>query len=269
MTLYLFTSDTHNGGDTALMPPTTLTPNTMTPILMNKEQSEIQKIIYEQWEDVAREAKKIRKFGEQIVWIMNGDAVEGDHHNTKELVTKYEVNQAYMHIQCVNDFRKIMGWKKTDRMVYTDGTDCHVGEFERLASEHLKAEHYPVVKKKTPAGQLWVAHHGPGAGSGANEGRALGNKARIELVAALANNITPPRFLVYSHFHKKLHAQIEIGDYIVDAFILPSFQYKTKYGHRVAPFEPTNIGGMSLQINRDGSFNYEWHVARTEVEVLE
>ena len=125
--LYLFTSDTHNGGDTALMPEATYSPKQNEHILMNKEQSELQKIIYEQWEDVAREAKKRRKRFEQTIWFMNGDAVDGDHHDTNQLVTKNLVYQTFMHIQCVKNFRKIYGWKDTDRMIYTDGTEVHVG----------------------------------------------------------------------------------------------------------------------------------------------
>jgi hypothetical protein len=273
MTIHLFTSDTHCGGETALMPPVTYN-HSGDPVMMMRDQSPMQDIIYRQWLDVGEKVKQMRgKFSKkQIIHYFNGDAVEGDHHGTRQLVTKYLINQAYMHVQCVKDLREVMGWRDTDRMIYTDGTETHVGEFERLSSDLLGAEHYPVIKKKTPAGQLWVAHHGATPGKAHTSGNALRNKAKAEVRAALEAGREPPRFIVYSHYHTKRHITDNVGIYEIDAWILPSFQYKTGFGYRVAPFEPEDIGGMVMQIEGDGLFNrssWEWLTLEREERILE
>jgi hypothetical protein len=237
-------------------------------VMMLRDRSEIQKIIYEQWLDVARKVKETRRIREQVVWIMNGDAVEGDHHNTPQLVTKYLSHQAYMHIQSVKEARALMGWKKTDRALYVAGTPIHVGEWERLAADALRAEFHPIIKMNTPAGQLWVTHYGASGGRGANAGNALTNRIRDELVTALTHGKTPPRFVVYSHHHTKRHRQIELGNHKVDGWILPSFQYKTSFGYRVAPFEPEHIGGLIMKINRDGTWSYKWETLEREEIIL-
>ena len=201
----------------------------------------------------------------ELTVILDGDLTEGVHHDAREVITRYMQEQEAIAIDAIDQGLRLAKFKKSDRLYFVDGSGVHADESEdRIAADlggvpyHEMRTTWPALKLKTPMGEMWVAHKGPSVGEGNNEGNALYNKVRHFIVEELKFGRTPPRFVIFAHRHIKTHRVVELGNYRVDAWILPPNCAKSEYGFSVAPFTVTEVGGLVLNI--EDKLTWDWKV---------
>jgi hypothetical protein len=209
------------------------------------------------------EVAKARK-GKKLKLIVNGDAIDGDHHNTPDVFTRDINEMADLHIEIMADIQKKMGWQKGDELYYIKGTEVHTSDKEHYIAEQLNAvpdkdgnyahDSFDVV---TNGKVSRFVHHGPGAGAGANEGNAVRNWLKAIHYDAMKDGIETPDIIYTGHVHNPTYATFETRkgmDYkIIHGIITPSWQAKNRYAWMKAPVSRNKIGGVIHEIKEDGT----------------
>jgi hypothetical protein len=231
----------------------------------NVIQSKTQRKVWAQWKQLFESVKEHTS----LTVVFNGDLVEGVHHASKQLTTLYMQEQEQIAIDAIDRALQYADWRISEDLLYfVDGTAVHADESEeRIASDFdpvvfcENRRTHPALMLQTPQGGLWVAHKGPGVGEGLNEGNALRNKVKQIYVQCVKTGRKPPRFVVYSHRHIKCHVTVEIGDTVIDAWILPSFCAKSEFGYMVDPFGVTEVGGLVMDMDAS-AWKWRWDVKK-------
>ena len=248
-------SDMHSGGSTALFPDYQMVFNHANqpalPINPNPKQS----AMYKHWVHCAQEVKRIGK-GKRLIIVHNGDAIDGFHHGTIQLMVSNEAHQSQIHIALMDDFLKACGFsrKNGDEIHYTSGTESHTNWAEYGISQHFQdAQYHDELKMTVNGREVWYTHHGANAGKGANEGNGHRNWLRDIYYDCLKWGTPPPDMVITSHFHKASYqAFIDGYRHTLHGQILPSWQFKTRYAHRVVPFQRNDIGLTLTEVTAGG-----------------
>jgi hypothetical protein len=181
-TLITVLSDTHSGGSTALFPNKQWwfdTERNHTPSLKQVE-------MFKHFDKCALYAR-VNSRNRRHILIHNGDAIEGAHHNTIQIVTASESEQAKVHVDLMHFFMKKARFdgRKGDKLYYVKGTETHTLNKEKEIAEKLKAQQsedgeyiFDHLELNVNGRLLWFLHHGKKRGAGANEGNALRNWMR-------------------------------------------------------------------------------------------
>lgn len=206
----------------------------------------------------------IARQGKRVKLIHNGDAIDGDHHNSNDVCTTNSLEQADIHVELMIEFQRRIGWQAGDEMYYTRGTQTHVNDFEEYIGKQLNAVPngdfyvHDLLKLETNGVVSWFVHHGPGAGNGGNEGNALRNWLKTIYLNALKDGDTVPDIVYTGHVHNPTYAPlgIRLPGFVfknMHGIICPSWQTKTKYALMKAPISKNRIGGVLHEIKADGT----------------
>ena len=250
-------SDTHSGGLTALFPNYSMQfvydPKNILTYAPTNEQIQL----YNHWLYCAREIKERAKKRRKII-VLNGDAIEGRHHNTIQIVSPNKEHQSQIHIELMETLLYEGGFsvKNGDELHYVSGTETHTGWKEYGIAKHfeaLGAQYHDELKKSINGVELWWVHEGPKPGKGVNEGNGIRNFCGNVYWMCIKEKRTPPHLITASHYHKAAYDSYNDGyAHTVHGQILPSWQMKTRYGQRVSPFERNDIGLKIDEIDADG-----------------
>jgi hypothetical protein len=218
--------------------------------------------IRKQFEEYAEEVRHAR-IGKQVKLVMNGDAIDGDHHRSGDVCTLNEKEQADIHIELMIEFQRRIDWQAGDELYYTKGTQTHVHEQEYYIGRELNAipdgDFYAwnILKLESNSVVSWFVHHGPSRGKGWNEGNAMRNWLKTIYVEAIKDGTSIPDIVYTGHVHDPTFAAYEWRNKMVFKMmygvILPSWQTKTDYGYQVAAVEKNKIGGVYHEIKADGT----------------
>lgn len=250
-------SDMHSGSSRALFQARPFT--TRSGVLL--QQSSLQKTLYEHWVACANYVKAGRQ-GKRLVIVHNGDAIDGDHHNSHELMTRNPKEQADIHIELMRQFLSIVEYdhSKGDKIYYTLGTEVHTGEDEHNIAEELGAEKADdgepvgnVIRMEINGRMIWYAHHGKSAGYGVNEGEALRNQLKQVFFDCLTSNQRVPDMIYTAHTHKPIYNTFVRDFHTIHGVITPSWQQKTRYAKKVAPWDKCEIGISTSEISASGA----------------
>lgn len=277
-TLVVVLSDMHSGGSTALFPnrfwQSTTTEHNHTP-------TKRQQALYEHYQDCMKYALLNRK-GKRLIVIHDGDAIEGMHHNTTQVVTANKAEQAELHVELMDEFLRAAKFDKSkgDLLYYVSGTETHTGDVEQGIAKDLKAQKNPEggyifdhLELEINGRLIWFAHHGKKRGAGANEGNGLRNFLRDVYYDCIKTNQNPPDLIVTGHVHSptyNVYVTPRNGSYhLIHGVICPSWQEKTRYAYKVAPVERNEIGAVYIPIMANGEiripviFKKETTIGRT------
>ena len=257
--LQIVISDMHSGSNYALFVPGEWrgknTSHTASPA---------QKEIREHFCKFADEVLKERQ-GKRIRLVHNGDAIDGDHHNSGDVCTVLPLEQADIHIELMAELQKRIDWQAGDELYYTRGTDVHVNEFENYIGRELNAVSsgdfysWNSLKLESNGIQSWFTHHGPAAGSGANEGNSMRNWLRGIYFDALKDGTRIPDIIYSGHVHNPTYSVFSHRQGMVfrnmHGIITPSWQLKTTYAWMKAPVSKNKIGGVYQTIKADGTIS--------------
>jgi hypothetical protein len=277
-TVAVFISDLHCGSPMGLMPPKQWQLRGA-----NVSPNKLQRLT---WRVFTKHTKAIGAIRDdrRLIGVLNGDMVEGDHHQNKQVITTYIQEQEAIAIETIDrGVLSNMGFDADsgDMLYMVRGTNSHVGESEeRIARDLGAAPYIPDSNEETADGKychpalrlningvwIWVTHKIANVGKGANRGNALRNQARNFYFDALRQGIPPPDYLIGSHFHQRLHSPYAYGDHVVNAFVLPPYKGKDDYTFGISPFGLGDLGLLYIIIGADG--NHSWSWLHEEVEQI-
>src|SRR5688572_1329394 len=125
-TLLVVLSDLHSGGSTALFP------NRFWQFEhTNHTPTKQQQAMFEHFDKCAEHAKQQRK-DKRLIVVHDGDAIEGVHHNSLQVLTYNTDEQMELHEDLMDHFltRAEFDRKRGDKLYYVRGTESHTGDKE-------------------------------------------------------------------------------------------------------------------------------------------
>ena len=257
-TIVVSLSDMHSGGSTALFPP-----YFMQFKHGNHTPTDFQKMLFKHYEKSISAVKEARK-GKRLIVVHNGDAIDGVHHSSLEIVTKLKTEQIQIHIELMDMLLKEAGFnkKRGDRLYYTVGTECHTNDNEDIIGKDLGAEMngdlyaFDNLKLSLNDREIWFTHHGTSAGKGANKGNAQRNWLKNVFFDSLEEHIYPPDMIVSSHTYVANYGsyigRIKDRWHTLRGIITPSWQMKTRFARRVAALSKNEVGLWYFEITDKG-----------------
>ena len=205
--------------------------------------SRLQRTVWNIWEDkfwngwVPRVTK-----GEPYDLIINGDAIDGDHHRTPTIISTNLHDQFKAAEQCLAPAVK-KALESGGRYYHVRGTEAHVGpsaqEEERLA-EALKA--VPDEEGNHARWELWktiggalvhCSHHIGVSGSQAYESSALMREMAEALVESGRWGDEKPDIIVRSHRHRCMNVTIPTDKGMGIVVVTPGWQLLTPFTFRI------------------------------------
>ena len=271
-TIIAVPSDTHSGSTVGLMPSPWNLEDGGT-YHASPAQNEVLLATWRRaWARIAQERKRSR-----LIVVVNGDPVDGIHHETAELVTRRREEQNRMHIAVMDEALKTAKFnrKKGDRLYYTWGTPAHgASSSEEAIARDLgavpKGERYAWRRLRLQVnGQVIdIAHQGAGVGRRAwTKENSLRNAVKSVYFNSLEADRPVPRFYVRSHRHVWVAPQDHAGRHgTITGIITPAMQLKTEYAHKVAGDEVLSSVGVVWLIIEDDPRLSHWDVELFEYE---
>lgn len=225
-----------------------------------------QKELWGCWEEYWKAVHGALKAGDRLFVEINGDWVDGDHHNTSQIISRNMTSQARIAMATMQPALDL----DPKKFVVIRGTEAHVGS--SACNEEALAEKLPAIgNDKTGTWSHWhwqcisegvmmdFAHHG----SVGRLPHTRSNPAKLlacKIMAAAAKHGTRRPDVVYrSHMHQEADTWAEFPTRVIQT---RGWQLSTAFVERVAAGSLPEIGGI-IQINEDGNksihkFDVSW-----------
>lgn len=237
--------------------------------------SQGQRIIWQQYEEGINNVATLRK-GKQLILTVNGDPVEGMHHDTTQLITSRIEEQEDI-------FSDVFDWtlkqlkfneKKGDKLFFTTGTPAH-GDNGNQSDERIASQFDGVVKMRD-ARYTWdrllldingvmfdIAHQGPSPGSRAwTRENGLRNTLKSIYFDALNNNSPIPDWWIRSHVHTYVKDTYHGLQQDISGVLTPALQLKTEHAYKNHSVKLAHIGIVYMTIKDNGKVDYYDSVLR-------
>lgn len=240
--LLIVLSDMHSGSTTALFPNRQWQGKHQ-----NHSPSARQLAIWRHWKKCIEEFRELRK-GKRVVLVVNGDAIEGFHHGTREIVSFDPEEHIEIHVELMDEFMRGIGFSDGDELYYVAGTESHTGDREEGAAKDLGAvkrngRWISEVLELDINGKLAVfTHHGPAANWGAEEGNALRLWLRRIYFTYLRAGRRIPDLVMTGHYHTPCYNTFVMDYHTMHGSICASLQAKTRYAYKMAPVQINRVG---------------------------
>ena len=250
-------SDVHAGGTTALCPDK---------IVLDDggeyHASKAQRWLMQCWRDYWTQIAALRHVHDAELYVVcNGDAVEGDHHRTSQIMSANPNAQA----ACWNEVWAVPLALKPDRMAIIRGTAAHVGKSasaeERIA-DGLRRDKRPIVSDSDTGTASWwhwrpelhgvrldFTHHGRMGRLPRTRGSNLILYAWDILDEHASNGHPPPHLCFRGHNHKRGDTGLACPVRVVAT---GAFQLATEYVHQKAADSLADVGGAYVLIANGG-----------------
>lgn len=233
-------SDLHCGSTYGLLPPG-LVSTEGNELVQNR----LQRWLWTAWCDLLWGVVPAIVGDDPWILLVNGDAIEGNHHGTRELVTPEDADHLEAAIAVIKPL--------ADRAAVTyvvEGTECHTRHYEHGLGRAVGAAPEPLTGRRAwpklrinVAGVEVTAHHHIGTTSRAwLESGELGRALANERLEAGAVGLPLPSVLICSHRHRWGISQSPHGTVVVT----PCWQGLTRYGRKVVPSAQLHVGAMVL-----------------------
>ena len=253
-------SDLHCGSDRAIFPPSI----TLPPLMADDNERTLkyslnQKKLFDHLMSCAQYVKANFKKHSKVI-IINGDSIEGIHHQTIQLSAPMVSDHVLIHQEVVKLFLHEIGFsiKNGDELHYNSGTEIHTGYTEQNIVEHFEpynAKFHDEMKLTQHGKRLWFVHQWKGSGDGVSEGSAVTNGLKAMYYNSLKEGWEMPDFVCGSHFHKATMSSFTQNWKTYYGMITPSFQMKTRHGHKVSAFQRNDIGMGLVEVAPNGLLN--------------
>jgi hypothetical protein len=244
-TLITVVSDLHVGSSTGLCPVDGLELDDGGMYIPSKAQLEVARV----WEKFFLDGKALKGIKKRVL-VVNGDTVDGFHHNTVALATNNVEVQEKGAIKLLGGISKYY-----DRVFMTRGTEAHVQQSGMSEERVAKAVGAEADEAGNHASwQLWmdvqgvifnIAHHIGTTSSAAYESSAVMREMVAALVEAGQWRQQLPSVIVRSHRHRYIKVGIpsESGD--IEAVVTPGWQLRTPFVEKIDRMRLPHIGGIN------------------------
>ena len=218
-------SDTHCGSHYGIMPPDVRLygGNVIQP-------NKVQRWLYDCWQYDYQVMKRWTA-GRNCGLIINGDAIEGNHHRTTEIVSVDEGDHLTIAKKLFKPFRKL--FKKA---WIVEGTECHTKNLESSLGEKLDCERYSATSHAWPELPIEVngcfgivRHHITTTSRPHLEASGIGIQMNMEVLEAARSAKRVPKWCAYAHRHK--FGYVNDGDTL--AIVTNPWQALTRHGRKV------------------------------------
>lgn len=265
-------SDLHCGCRLGLCPPEVKLDDGAT-----YKHTALQADVWERWLLFWQEWVPMVTRGEPYAVCMNGDAIDGKHHNSVTQISQNLTDQARIARQILRPV--VEGCE--GRYYHIRGTEAHVGpsgqEEERLADE-LGA--IPDADGRYARWELWIkigvglvhlTHHIGTAGSLAYETTAVHKELEQSFVEAARWGNRHPDVIVRSHRHRNVETRIQTAHGFATACTTAGWQGKTPFVFKIVGGRQTlpQIGGTLVRSGDEDVYTRHklWNLKRSEVEI--
>ena len=252
-------SDLHVGSTLALCPEDGLQVSDGGRYLPNKFQTTLWKFWKDFWGDfVPRQVAG----AESVTLVVNGDPVEGLHHQQVGIVTNNLNFQEEGAIRVLNTIPTII---KFDHKYLVRGTEAHSepgNQSDERLGKGIGCEQNEIGEYST--WQLWLevnniliqfAHHIGVTNSAAAESSAPMRELVAGLVEASQWGRSTPRLFVRSHRHRFIPVSIPSKDGRITCVITPAWQLRTNLVERIDRIRMPSIGGIVFKIGNEGEID--------------
>jgi hypothetical protein len=249
-------SDLHSGCQTALCPP-----NIRFDGGGRYKLNRIQRQLWKHWLDYWEWKKSIIK-KEDFVLVLNGDALDGRHHNNVSTISNNLATQSKIAYELLKP-----QVDKAAEYYHIRGTEAHAGqsaEQEEMLAQSLGAipdrdgnyarwELNITIGKKSKK-RCNIMHHIGTTGSQAYESTAVMGELVDSFAEAGRTNDIAPDYIIRSHRHRYISVTIASGKGRRTACTTPSWQGKTPYVWRLkgARQSLAQWGGIIVKEAPDG-----------------
>ncbi len=260
-------SDLHAGCRMALCPPTGAALDGGGRYMPSALQLKLWGIWREFWDEWVPTATK----GEPFAVVMNGDVVDGVHHNSTTQISHDLEDQAAIAYELLKPITDLC----EGRFFMVRGTDAHVGQSgvdEEKLARRLKA-------KKNEVGQharfeLWLkmdkrlihfAHHIGCAGSMAYETSAVMRELSEMFADSARWGNQVPDIIARGHRHRHIEVRVPTRNGYGIGFVTPAWQLRTPFSYRIPGGRVAlpQIGGSLIRMG-DRELFTEHHVLSIE-----
>lgn len=283
-TVVALISDMQVGSTVALCPPTW---NLMDGGTFHA--SPAQMVMYKRWVESAKNCKDLlteNRLRKRLVLVLNGEPIDGDHHDSPQLITRIRKEQISMAIALLDEWLGLVGYnpKRGDCIYLVRGTSAHErGEHieeigrdldgvvpKRKDTNALQKDgryHFQKLRKMVNGVYFKIQHHGFGRGSRAwTTENSIQYALKSEYFKCLDNKQPIPEITACSHIHVYNHARYFGKQTTMFGCTTPCWQLKTHFSNRVAALEDINtIGNIYFDVTEGG----KWKEYPDIVEILD
>lgn len=217
------------------------------------------------YENGINELAAIRKQRDcDMLILVMGDAIDGDHHQTHQLTTRNEAEQMMAFSEMMKWTLEKVGFDATrDKLAVIEGTESHTRDNEEVIGQMLPAHKFtggasctPFIEMDIQGKLFWFYHHGVHAGYSYNRGSGLYNYIKRIYVDRKLNDKRPPNFVMTADKHDREHQTYRHNGHEIHGLILPPFQDKTRFVNKLpnAIVNTTKVG-LSPIIVENGQIN--------------
>lgn len=256
------TNDQHCGSTVALCPPEINLDDGG-----SYKASKAQLWLWQCWNDFWSRVDVVRKEqGADLYQVFNGDAIDGDHHHTSQILSRNPNAQAAVWTACV----AVPLALKPDKMFFVRGTEVHVGNSasgeERIA-DGLRRDKRPIEgDTETGTASWWhlrqeihgvridVAHHGRTGMREHTRASAASLHAHDIVMSHIKSGDPYPHLALRAHYHRFNDSHDAAPTRVITN---GAWQLKTGYVHKIAADTLADIGGLIVVIQPDGRYAVE------------
>ena len=180
--------------------------------------------LWQCWNEIIPKIKAHFK-NDPFVLFVNGDCIEGRHHGTNEIVAALNFDHTLAAIECLKPLSKI-----ATKTYMTAGTECHVGDWEKMIAKEIGATWLGDKGLIEINGTLIdIAHHMPTSARAYLEAGAMSitmGNAR-QNYSRVGHKV--PKIYLRGHRHTGGIFNDGCGIFMVT----PAWQMLTRYAHKV------------------------------------
>lgn len=228
----------------------------------NYTPSKAQRWLWQLWGDYWQRVEAERKEQKADLYVIsNGDAVEGNHHQTTQILSGNLEAQSYV----LEEAFKYPLALKPERIFVVRGTEAHVGpaaSHEEALGRRLGAEREP----ETHTWSWWelpldihgvridCRHHGRVGGRPWTRGSGIGALAFQIWTEHVENEFPAPHLAIRSHRHQYADS---FDLYRTRAIVTPAWQLLTSHAHKVVTESIADIGGLIVTVFPDSTYKVQ------------
>ena len=225
--------------------------------------SKSQKWLWQCWEDYWQRVADIP--ADKLIIVSNGDATDGDHHDTPQLISR----DLTVQMQILQDTWAVPLDLKPDAIYVINGTECHVGKggsSEKGWAASMEAEGYPVRRDPSVDLPTWwrckfevqgvlldFLHQGRTGGRSWTFNNAANLLAKDIVLGHVERGQRPPSIAFRAHYHRWNDS---FSATITRVVINGCWQFGSFYVKQRLPEHPPGYGG-SIVVIEDGEYEIE------------
>jgi hypothetical protein len=242
------------------------------------EPSRLQKKLWTWWTEFWDEWVPMVTRGEKYAVIVNGDALDGVHHNAVHQISHNLADQeaiAYRILEPIVERCK-------GNYYHLRGTEAHVGpsgQNEAMLARRLGA--IPDAEGEHARWELWtrldralvhITHHIGTTGSMHYETTAVMKELAEAYTEAARWGEEPPDVVIRSHRHRNVEVRIQTRKGFATACTTPAWQLKTPFAYKIPGGRSSRpqIGGTLVRCGDEDAYTRHqvWNLSRGKEEKI-